>query len=292
MGFIIRQNWFMIFAVSLCIFFICYLWIDRIIAYLQNKSLGSRAEIIRLLDLMFVEIEEKKLTIILLLLSFGLGTIVFLVFLPNAIAGLIIGAMVTVAGWNLPLALVKLMYQNRCGRFVDQMVDGLTIMANGIKSGLTVTQSMERVVDNLGQPIAQEFSLVLSQIRLGRSVEEALNELNFRIDRPDVQMFVTSINILKETGGNLAETFATICTTIRERQKIEKKIEAMTAQGLTQGVIITLVPLVLLILFSLVNPTYVAPLFNTTLGLVFLGAMFGFQIIGGIAIKKIVTIKV
>ncbi len=292
MKMLFSQNWFMILSVSICVFFVCFMWADRVINYLQQRSLGSRAEILRLLDLMFVEVEEKKVTIILLLLSFGLGTVTFLVFLPNAAAGFIIGSMVTVAGWNIPLALVKMMYNNRCSRFVDQMVDGLTIMANGIKSGLTVTQSMERVVDNLGQPIAQEFSLVLSQIRLGRSVEEALNELNSRIDKPDVQMFVTSINILKETGGNLAETFSTIVITIRERQKIEKKIQAMTAQGLTQGIIITLVPAVLLILFSFVNPTYIAPLFNTTLGLVFLCVMFGFQIIGGVAIKKIVTIKV
>lgn len=292
MNLLLSKDWFMIAAVSICVFIFTYMWADKVILYLQSKSLGSRAEIIRLLDLMFVEVEPQKITIVLLLLSYGLGTIMFLLFLPNVIAGLIMAAMVTVAGWSLPLALVKMMYENRCSRFVEQMVDGLTIMANGIKSGLTVTQSMERVVDNLGQPIAQEFSLVLSQIRLGRSVEEALLELNQRVVKPDVQMFVTSINILKETGGNLAETFATICMTIRERQKIEKKIQAMTAQGLMQGIIITLVPLVLLIIFSIVNPSYIKPLFNTTLGLILLMAMFGLQIIGGITIRKIVKIKV
>jgi tight adherence protein B len=165
-------------------------------------------------------------------------------------------------------------------------------MANGVKSGLSVTQSMERVVENLGHPISQEFSLVLSQIRLGRSVEEALIAMGERVPRPDVQMLVTSINILKETGGNLAETFATICMTIRERQKIEKKIQAMTAQGLMQGIIITLVPIALLIVFSLVNPGYIKPLFNTTFGLILLFLMFTLQIIGGVTIRKIVKIKV
>jgi tight adherence protein B len=103
---------------------------------------------------------------------------------------------------------------------------------------------------------------------------------------------VTSINILKESGGNLGETFGTISMTIRERQKIEKKIQAMTAQGLMQGVIITLVPIALLIIFALVNPGYIAPLFNTTLGLIMLFMMFGLQIIGGLTIRKIVKIKV
>lgn len=289
---LLTQDWIMIPLVSFCVFFIVYLWADQIIEFLQRKSLGSREEILKLLDLMFVEVDRKKVTLLMLLLSFGLGTVVFLIFLPNVIAGFLFAAMVTFAGWTIPLALVKMIYEKRSHLFVDQMIDGLTIMANGIKSGLTVTQSMERVVENLKNPISQEFALVLSQIRLGRSVEEALIELGERIPRPDVQMFVTSINILKETGGNLAETFQTICTTIRERQKIEKKIQAMTAQGLMQGIIITLVPIALIIIFSFVNPGYISPMFNTTLGLILLASMFALQIIGGITIRKIVKINV
>ena len=292
MNALLTNDFFMIASVSACIFFICYLWADKVVYKLQQKSLGSREEVLRLLDLMFVEVDKKKVTILMLLLSFGLGTVIFLVLLPNVIASFVGAAIVTAAGWSIPLALAKMLYNKRCDRFVEQMVDGLTIMANGVKSGLSVTQSMERVVENLGNPISQEFSLVLSQIRLGRSVEEALIEMGERIPRADIQMFVTAINILKETGGNLAETFQTICTTIRERQKIEKKIQAMTAQGLTQGIIITLVPIALLIVFSFVNPGYIKPLFNTTLGLIILAVMFGLQIIGGITIRKIVKIKV
>jgi tight adherence protein B len=105
-------------------------------------------------------------------------------------------------------------------------------------------------------------------------------------------MFVTAVNILKETGGNLAETFETIVTTIRERQKVEKKIEALTAQGLMQGLIVTMIPFILAIVFFIVDPAYIKPMFNTTLGLVLFAGMLGLQIIGGVMIKKIVTIKV
>ncbi|MEZ0392220.1 MAG: type II secretion system F family protein [Pseudobdellovibrionaceae bacterium] len=288
----LANDWLMIIAVAACVFMVVYMWESRFVGYMQRKSLGNREEILRLLDLMFVEVDSKKVTILLLLLSFGLGAAVFLLLLPNVALAIMIGLMVTIAGWSAPLVAVKIVYDRRCNFFVDQMVDGLTIMANGIKSGLSVNQSMERVVENLGNPISQEFGLVLSQIRIGRSVEEALIEMGERIPRPDVQMFVTSINILKETGGNLAETFSTICTTIRERQKIEKKIQAMTAQGLTQGIIITLVPIVLLLVFSLVNPGYIKPLFNTTFGLIIIFIMFALQITGGIMIRKIVKIKV
>ena len=105
-------------------------------------------------------------------------------------------------------------------------------------------------------------------------------------------MFVTAINILKETGGNLADTFETISETVRERQKVEKKIDALTAQGMTQGVILTLVPFALMVVLFLIDPEFIKPLFTTTLGWVLLLVMLVLQIIGGIVIRRIVKIEV
>lgn len=289
---ILSNDLVLIGLVSLCVFVIFYLMSDRMINFLYRKSMGNREEIIKLLDLMFVEIDQKKITTILLLVSFGFGAAIFILLWPNVILGLIVGAAATVLGWSLPLLLVKNMYDQRATRFTDQMVDGLTIMANGIKAGLSITQSMERVVENLGNPISQEFKLVLSQIRVGRSVEEALIELGERIPKPDVQMFVTSINILKETGGNLAETFQTIVHTIRERQKIEKKIDALTAQGRMQGLIISLVPLVIMIVLFLTDPKFIMPMFTQPLGLAMVVGIIMLIFIGSIAIRKIVKINV
>ncbi len=289
---LITQEWILYPVIFFLAFFIVYLWNERILRFLYDKSLGQREEIIRLLDRMFVEVNRKQITITLLLLSFGMGLLFFVLLWPNLIPGLLVGSFFVLIGWILPARLIVHLYEKRCDRFVDQMVDGLTIMANGVKSGLSITQSMERVVENMSNPISQEFSLVLSQIRIGQTVEEALLELGERIPRPDVQMFVTSINILKETGGNMAETFATIVVTIRERQKLEKKIQALTAQGIMQGVIITLVPLILLVVFLILDPAFVMPLFTTTLGVVLLLTMVGLQIIGGLMIRKIVKINV
>lgn len=245
-----------------------------------------------MLRLMGNDVNEKKITILILLMSFGVGALVFLALWPNVLMGFIFGASITVAGWQLPLLIVKLIYEKRCSTFVDQMVDGLTIMANGIKAGSNPQESMKRVVEIMGNPISQEFSQVLYQMQVGDSFESALNDLGQRIPRPDVQMFVTSINILKETGGNLAETFQTIVTVIRERQKVEKKIQALTAQGLMQGIIVTMIPFILMAVFMVIDPGFIKPMFNTTLGLVLLFMMLGLQIIGGIVIKKLVTIKV
>ena len=289
---IISNEWIFIPLLAGTVFFIVYLNSEKALAFLYRKSLGSREEIIDKLKMMFVEVNPKQITWLILLISYGLGFLVFLAMWPNVVPGLIFGTLFTVVGWSLPKIIVESLWNKRCLRFTNQMVDGLTIMGNGIKAGLSVTQSMERVVANMSGPIAQEFALVLNKIQLGMSVEEALNELGERIPRQDVQMFVMAINILKETGGNLAETFETIVMTVRERQKIEKKIEALTAQGTMQAIIITLVPFVLLVVFMVIDPNYVMPLFTRPLGWFALAIMVGLQIIGGVMMKKIVTIRV
>lgn len=279
-------------AIAAVTFLISYLWVDRVIAFINERSLGQRDEIIKYLELMFVDVNKDKLTRTLMVGSFGLGALFFVLFWPNILMGLLLGAIFTLLGWALPKHVVKYLYDKRCSQFTNQMVDGMTILSNGVRAGLSVQQSMDRVVKNLPNPISQEFRLVLSQIQLGQTLEDALTELGERIPRPDVQMFVTSVNILKETGGNMAETFQTITFTIRERQKVEKKIEALTAQGIMQGIIISMIPFILMAIFFVVDPNYIKPLFTTTLGLIALLVVITLQIIGGLMIKKVVTIKV
>lgn len=288
----LMNEWFLIPAVSICVFLVVFSYADKAINFLYRRSLGQREEVMKLLKLMSVEVDEKQVTWAILLISFGMGGLFFILFWPNVLLGIMFGSAVTIAGWSIPLLVVKYLYDRRCTQFVDQMVDGLTIMANGIKSGSNSTQAMERVIEIMGNPISQEFRQVITQHQFGQSIEESLLDLGERIPRPDVQMFVTAINILKETGGNLAETFETIVTTIRERQKVEKKIQALTAQGLMQGMIVTMIPFILAAVFLVIDPSYIKPMFNTPLGLVLLFGMLGLQIIGGILIKKIVTIKV
>jgi tight adherence protein B len=274
------------------IFAISYLWSDKVVIWLHNRSLGQREEVLRYMELMFVETDRRKVTILMLLSSFGVGLLFFLALWPDLATGLFFGFVVTFAMWSVPKYVIKSMYERRCGTFVNQMVDGMTLMANGIKAGLSVQQCMERIQENMPNPISQEFGLVLSQMRIGRAMSEALNDLALRIPRQDVQMFVVGVNILQETGGNLAETFQTITFTIRERQKIEKKIEALTAQGITQGMIISAVPPFLFLMFYIIDPSYVQPLYTTTLGFVALGAVAVLVIVGGLMIRKIVKINV
>jgi tight adherence protein B len=292
MSAVFANDWIMLPSIGGMAFYLSYLWADKILGWLHRRSLGQREEVLRYLELMFVETDRAKVTMMMLASSFGVGALFFVIAWPNITAGLVVGGAITIGMWSVPKFVVQALWNKRCGVFVDQMVDGMTMMANGVKAGLSVQQSMERIQNNLQNPISQEFGLVLSQIRIGRSLQEALNDLGNRIPRQDVQMFVTSVNILQETGGNMGETFKTIVEVVRERQKVEKKIEALTAQGVAQGTIIVMVPFFLLIVFYVLDPAYVSPLFNTTLGLIAVVIMLVLQVIGGIAMKKIIKIKV
>ncbi len=287
-----RYDWVTLPLFGILVFIIVYFWADKVLIKLYTKSTSKKSDVLRYMKLIGMDTDEKKVTRLLLLSSFGLGFLFFIIAWPNMTVGLFLGASAAIAGFQLPPAIFKILYEKRCSQFVDQMVDALTIMANGIKSGSNPQQSMQRVVEIMGNPVSSEFGQVLTQTQFGQSFEEALSDLAERIPKPDVQMFVTAINILKETGGNMAETFQTIVSTIRERQKLEKKISAMTAQGIMQGIIVTCIPFVLGAVFFAVDPAFISPMFNTTLGLVLLAAMLGLQVIGGMMIKKIVTIKV
>ena len=281
-----------IIGVFFAVFFIMYLNLNSITQFIHNKSLGQRDEIIKYLELMFVEVDVEKLTKQLLFFSFGLGALFFLICWPNILLSVAMGVTFSLLGWIIPKHIVVHLYEKRCNQFVQQMVDGLTILSNGIRAGISLQDAMGRAAKNLPNPLAQEFDKVLSQINVGQTLEDALNELGERIPRADVQMFVTAVNILRTSGGNMGETFQTITYTIRERQKIEKKIEALTSGAIMQGVIITMVPFILLGIFWVSDPTLVKPLFTTFPGMLALAGVIGLQTVGGLIIRRIVDIKV
>lgn len=288
----VENTWVILpLVVSFVFMAVLFGW-EFVLEFIKKTAYANKDEVKRKLDLIYVDVEEDKLSMFLIMASYGLGGVFFLLFLPNVVAGLVMGGAVTFAGLKLPLIIIDSLYMTRCQKVVDQMIDGMTIMANGTKSGNPPSVAMGRVIENIKGPLSQEFSLVKNKEHLGMSFEDALVEMSDRVPMPDVQMFVMSVNILKETGGRIDQTFETINNVIRERQKLEKKISAMTAQGITQGVIITAIPFVMLAFFWVTDRDYVEPMFTTTTGLMMLGAIFVLQIIGGLMIKKIVTIKV
>lgn len=269
-----------------------YGYSKKFLDWLRFQSLGTRDYVVERLGQMFIEIPPERVLVGLFILSFGSGLLVFLLLVPNWFPASVMGAVATVAGWKAPKPIVTWIYHRRVNQFTLQMVDALGLMANGLKSGLSVVQSLALVTQEMPNPIQQEFQLVLNENKLGVSLEESFTNLSKRIQSDDVEMFVTSINILKETGGNLAETFDTISTTIRERIKVEKKISALVAQGYYQGMTVLAVPPLLGVYMFVSDPEFMRPMVNSVMGWIMMLVVIGLEVGAFVVVKKIVKVDV
>lgn len=265
--------------------FISYQWIE-------NWTFGNAKWAAEKLDLMFITASPQKTARILMIGPFILGIVMGFLFWPNVFFSLFFGTLVAILGFKLPKPLIDLFLKKRLQKLNVQLVDGLTLMASSLRSGLSLMQAIQVVQEQMPNPLSQEMNLILSEQRLGTSVEKSFQNFAARANIEDIEMFATAVVVLRETGGNLAETFATIVHTIRERMKIQNKISALTAQGVLQGTIITLMPFALMILLYLIDPSHMMPLFSTLPGYIMLFLMLCLQAIGGLMIKKIVTIRV
>ncbi len=164
-------------------------------------------------------------------------------------------------GWHIPRWIYSYLLRHRLRKFEGQFVDGLTLIANAIRSGLSLQQAFEMASIEMPPPFGEDLANLLADIRLGASFEDALRNMEGRIGLEDLKMVVQSICILRETGGNIIETFQSVTSTIRERQKVHGKIRVMTTQGVVQGAIIFCMPFALSAALYLLAPDFIMPLF-------------------------------
>ncbi len=219
-------------------------------------------------------------------------------FFVFGLLGLLISGMLYVA---VPIGLIFFFAPKLClvllknfrdKKFLEQLPNAVMSMSNSLKAGFSLIQSFDRITVEMSNPIAQEFRLMLYEIRLGKTVEESLNNLLKRMPSQDLDIFVNAIQMSMEVGGNISEIFDKIAETIRERNRIEGKIKALTAQGKMQGVVISLMPVAFLLLMYFVKPAMVMAFLAHPIGLMMLGAALLMIIVGYFFIKKIVTIQV
>lgn len=279
-------------TVGAMIFIISYLQSDKIMKFFSEKTLGAQKEILELMDKLFISQDKTKVKRNGWIISGGLSLLAFLIFWPNVVLSLFLASFVFLGTWLMLRSLFRNLWERHANRVVGQLVEALTIMCNSLKVGLSLGQAMERVIKGYPGPLAKEFTFVLNKMKLGQNMEEALEEMAERIQRSDVDMLVSTVNILKETGGNLAETFFVMAETLRERQKMQKKIKALTAQGMMQAKIISSLPFLLIAVFYLMDKEYIAPLIFKPLGWLCLTVVLVLVLIGGFLMKKMVEIKI
>ena len=144
---------------------------------------------------------------------------------------------------------------------MNQLGDAITLMANSLRAGYSLMQTMELVSRESSPPMNEEFTRVVREVGLGISAHEAMDHLLRRITSEDLDLLVTAIDIQREVGGNLAQILDVIGETIRERVRIKGEIKVLTAQGSLSGYIISALPIGLAAFMFIINPSYVSALF-------------------------------
>lgn len=194
-------------------------------------------------------------------------------------------------GWMLPQLYLSMRAKKRQKAFVNQLGDTISLMANSLRAGYSLLQTMELIAREAQAPMSIEFSRVVREVGLGISPNQALENLLRRVPSEDLDLLVSAIKIQHEVGGNLGQILDVIGETIRERVRIKGEIGVLTAQQSLSGYVISALPVVLGVGLYLMNPGYVSQMFAWPFICMPIGAMI-LAIVGYFVMRKIVAIEV
>ena len=233
-----------------------------------------------------VMMEPGQIFTFTMILVVVLGPVIF--FLTNFVVAATFAGIAFVA----PGIVLRMMKNKRSDKFIAQLPDALAAMSSAMRSGLNLVKSIQQVVKNQPHPLAQEFAQVLVEYRVGTELNDSLDALASRIDRQEVVLMNSAIKISRAVGGNLADTLETLSKTLREKSKVEGKIQALTSMGKAQGVMAALFPVFIGYVFYKIEPFAMGLLFTSKLGLMWLGVMTFMGLMAYFLIRKIVTVDI
>ena len=214
----------------------------------------------------------------------------------GAVAGLVwyVASGVKVrGGWqNGESPLARYLDGKRRAAFNRQLPEALATMSNALRAGFSISQAFDSVVEQGEPPVSEEFAILQRQLRIGMGFEEALESLAQRVGSEDLTLVTTAILVSRKTGGNVTEIFDRISETIRGRQKVERKVKSLTAQGRLQGVIVSAMPLFLGAVMTAIKPKLMIPFLTSSAGVLSVAGMLALIAVGWLMNRKIIRIDV
>jgi tight adherence protein B len=194
-------------------------------------------------------------------------------------------------GGAIPYGFVWLRVRRRLAAFEVQLPDLLVTMAASLKAGHSFKQGLQAAMEEGQEPASGEFRRVLTQTSLGRPMDEALKEMSERLGSANFEFVITAVTIQRQVGGSLAQLFDMVADTVRQRQQFARKVRSLTAMGRMSAYVLVGLPFFLGAVLSIINATYMSPLWHTRagnmlllIGLVSIG-------IGSLMLRKIVAFK-
>ena len=276
---------FIFCTVVVVIYFIVPMIYERVLAYNERRTQELTTRMERLMPKKNI----KFMASFYMLAPVGLAIGGYLFFSEKLkIVGIVVGI---VCGFILPGVYTKMLMARKQAKFNAQLIDSLMIMSSSFRGGLSLVQAIEAVVEEMSDPIAQEFAIVLGENKMGVTLDEALHHLYNRVPSTGLQQMITAILLARETGGNLPIIFNRIVNGIREYNKIQANMQTLTLQGKIQGTVMSLLPVAFISIVLSTNPTFFDAMLSSENGrslLIYAGISW---IIGAIMIVKISTLK-
>lgn len=192
----------------------------------------------------------------------------------------------------MPTGWLAVKRQQRFFRFERQFPEALDMLGRAVRAGYAFTSGLKLIADELPEPVAGEFRKTFEQQNLGLPLREALSNLSVRMPLPDVRIFVSTLQIQSETGGNLAEVLDNLSKIVRERFRLLRQIRTYAAEGKLSLYILMVVPPGLAVMLFFLNRDYIMRLFTDPAGLRMVGVGIFLQFIGFLVIRKLIRIKV
>ncbi|MEO0030909.1 MAG: hypothetical protein RIS94_667 [Pseudomonadota bacterium] len=193
--------------------------------------------------------------------SLGLGGVIMLLVLLKTGAPLLALAVGLIVGGGVPHFMVGRAINKRFDAFVTRFPDALELLVRGLRSGLPITETLGVVAQELPGPVGEEFKAVTDRIKVGRTMEEALQDSADRLDMAEFSFFCITLAIQRETGGNLAETLANLADVLRKRAQMKMKIRAMSSESKASAYIVGSLPFIVFVLIYWINPSYLGKFF-------------------------------
>jgi tight adherence protein B len=211
------------------------------------------------------------------------------IFVARSIAMAVFSVFVFVIA---PPQVLRIYVKLRRKKFVTQLPDALTTLAGSLRAGRSLGQALEALAREMPAPMGRELRKVVAEVRLGRALNEALDDAVDRVGSPDFKWAVLAMQIQAEVGGNLAELLGRVAETMRARSRLRGEVKALTAEGRASAMMLVVMPPALGVVMYGVNPSYMSPMLTRTGGHIMLGVSAVMMVIGFAWMKKIVTIDV
>ncbi len=210
--------------------------------------------------------------------------------LTVAFASLPLGLTSAVLFFALPWYVLRRMAEHRRRKLEDQLADAMVSLASAIKAGLSLAQAMDIIAQQSPPPISQEFRQLVGEYQLGKPLERCLRETKERLRSENFALFAAAMEASRESGGRLNETVDRIAHSVRELQRLERKVESETAQARTSAFYMALAPLFILALYYFfLDPINTERLFTTFMGQIMLSIAVVLDVVAYLWARKILT---